>query len=101
MADGRCVGEFPQTIIGISVCHCALSSTSVWICRCKRLEAIVDTPVINETVPSSGLVITAPFHSRGEGASQIARLRTYVFMSLSVCGSRLMPSPGGWSTKLG
>src|SRR5438093_9015168 len=25
----------------ISVCHCALSSTSVWICRRKRSEAIV------------------------------------------------------------
>ena len=40
-------------------------------------------------------------HSRGEGASQIARLRTYVFMSLRVLGSRLMPSPGGSPTKLG
>ena len=45
--------------------------------------------------------LDSDLHSRGEGASQIARLRTYVFMSLRVFGSRLMPSPGGSPTKLG
>jgi hypothetical protein len=30
-----------KTSSAISVCHCTLSSTSVWICRCKRSEAIV------------------------------------------------------------
>jgi len=40
-------------------------------------------------------------HSRGEGASQRARLRTYVFMSSELIGSRLMPSPAARRQTLG
>ena len=41
MAEGWRVDEFPKMSSAISVCHWALSSTSVWMCCSKRSEAIV------------------------------------------------------------
>ena len=34
-------GSATRTSSVISVCHCALSSRSVWKCRCTRSEAVV------------------------------------------------------------